>query len=285
MAMSPNVLFLFSSRAVAESSATVGRIRAIPAHKAVGLRPSGRYNAASEGCSRGPVIRTDKQSKPLTAADRALEVAQLPATARGLADQLRVSRQAVERTLRALVSDGRLVKGRRGPGGHIYHRPGAPPGELVHAPAACAILDLLAEDRFTPLSELLPRLGIARTYASTLANELSARGLVEKVRRSGKPFLRLKVDTPAAAEPTYVIAESRRAILEALVTHGALSTAEIRHHTCRERWASAKVPLKVEMQILRKQALIEAVDEDSGRPRYRLTKMGKRALKHLSEAA
>lgn len=206
-------------------------------------------------------------------------------TARGLADQLQVSRQAVERTLRVLVRDGRLVKGPRGPSGHIYHRPGAPPAELVHAPAARAILDLLAEDRFTPLSELLPRLGIARTYASTLANELSARGLVEKVRRSGKPFLRLKVDTPAAAEPTYVIAENRRAILQALVTHGALSTAEIRHHTGRERWASANVPLKVEMQILRRQALIQSVDDAVGRPRYRLTELGQSALQHLLNVA
>lgn len=214
-----------------------------------------------------------------------LALAQLPATPRGLALQLRVSRQAIERTLRALVSDGRLVKGPRGPGGHIYHRPGAPPAEPVPAPAARALMDLLAADRFIPLSELLPRLRVARTYASTLANELADRGLVEKIRRSGKPYLRLKVDTPAAAEPTYVIAESRRAILEALGNHGALSTAEIRHRTGEERWASAKVPLKVEMQILRKQALIEAVDEDAGRPRYRLTEMGQGALKHLQNAA
>ncbi|WP_062096057.1 hypothetical protein [Caulobacter sp. CCH5-E12] len=135
------------------------------------------------------------------------------------------------------------------------------------------------------MSDLLPRLGVARTYASTLASELVARGLVEKIRRSGKPFLRLKVDTPAIAEPTYVIAESRRAILEALGTHGALSTAEIRNRTGRERWASAKVPLKVEMQTLRKQTLIESVDEAVGRPRYRLTELGQGTLQHLLNAA
>lgn len=247
--------------------------------------PGGRYNFASEDCSRGPVIRNGTQRNPLTAADRALEVAQLPATARGLADQLQLSRQAIERTLRALVSDGRLVRGPRGPGGHIYHRPGAPPAETSPAPAARALLDLLAADRFTPLSDLLPRLGVARTYASTLANKLADRGLIEKIRRSGKPYLRLKVDTPAAAEPTYVIAEGRRAILHALVSHGALSTAEIRHHTGRERWASAKVPLKVEMQILRRQALIESVDEAVGRPRYRLTELGQSALQHLLNVA
>lgn len=184
-----------------------------------------------------------------------------------------------------LVRDGHLVRGPRGPGGHIYHHPSAPPEEIVHAPAARAILDLLAEDCFTPLSDLLPRLGVARTYASTLASELVARGLVEKIRRSGKPFLRLKVDTPAIAEPTYVIAESRRAILEALGTHGALSTAEIRNRTGRERWASAKVPLKVEMQTLRKQTLIESVDEAVGRPRYRLTELGQGTLQHLLNAA
>ena len=199
-------------------------------------------------------------------------------TARGLADQLQVSRQAVERTLRVLVRDGRLVKGPRGPSGHIYHRPDTPPAKLGHAPAARAILDLLAEDRFTPLSELVRKLGIARTYASTLAKELADHGVVEKVRRSGKPYLRLMVDTPAEAEPTYVITQNRRSILEALGRHGALRTAEIRRYTPHILWASAKVPLKGEMQILRTQRLIVAVDEGVGHPRYSLTRLGENAL-------
>lgn len=195
-----------------------------------------------------------------------------------MADQLQVSRQAVERTLRALVSDGRLVRTRRGPAGHIYHRPGAPPEEPVLAPASRAILDLLSEDRFTPLSELVPRLGIARTYASTLAKELADHGLVDKVRWSGKPYLRLMVDRPAEAEPTYVVTQNRRSILEALGRYGALRTAEIRRHTRHILWASAKVPLKGEMQILRTQRLIVAVDEGAGHPRYTLTRLGRNAL-------
>jgi hypothetical protein len=118
-----------------------------------------------------------------------------------------------------------------------------------------------------------------------LANELAERGLIEKIRRSGRPYLRLKVDGPPEIEPTFVIALNRRAILEVLQQHGALSTAEIRRHTGEPRWATAKVPLKVEMQILRKQALIEAAGQGPGRPCYRLAKAGQDALQHLSHSA
>lgn len=229
--------------------------------------------------------RSDRLSKRPTAADRALAQARLPATARGLADQLQVSRQAVERVLRDLVNQGRLVKGPRGLGGHLYYRPGERPPETDQAPTAQSMLGLLKADQFTALSDLLPHLGVARTYASTLANALADRGLVEKIRRSGRPYLRLKADAPAVAEPTYIIAANRRAILEALDGLGALSTAEIREHTGVERWTAAKVPLKVEMQILRRQALIEAVGEGTGRPRYRLTAAGKAAHAQLQQRA
>lgn len=245
------------------------------------MLPPKRYIDMIKEMPNSSATLASRLTRRPTAADRALELATLPSTARGLADQLQVSRQAAERIIRDLVSDGRLVKGPRGVRGHVYHRPGAPPADADQAPAARAMLDLLVADRFTPLSELLPRLGVARSYASTLANELADRGLVEKIRRSGKPYLRLKADTPAVAEPTLVIARNRRSILKALGTQGALSTSELRRHTSLERWAAAKVPLKVEMQILRKQALIEAVDKDAGRPRYRLTELGQDALKHL----
>lgn len=286
MAMSPNVLFLFSSRRWPESSATGGRSASAGLDRDGDDLAPGAINEEDQDGARFTAIPSQAHTRTATAADRALARMSLPATTRALVDELSITRQGVERILRDLVRDGRLVKGPRGPGGHVYYRPDAPPEAPDQPPAARMLLSLLCADRFTALSELLPRLGVARTYASTLANDLADRGLVEKIRRSGRPYLRLMVDMPAAAEPTLVIAANRRAILEVLQHHGALTTAQIRHHAGEARWAAAKVPLKIEMQILRRQALIETAGEGEGtsRPRYRVTLAGSAALTQLQQS-